>query len=88
MAELVSAVDSTGKSGTLTIKISVKKTSKSAMSVLADIKMTKPQEAPDSTLMFPTPEGNLLLTDPRQQSLELKTVPKVGAVEPLQVGAK
>lgn len=88
MAELVSAVDSTGKGGTLTIKITVKKTSKYAMSVLADIKMTKPQDAPDSTLMFPTPEGNLLLNDPRQQSLELKTVPKVGAVEPLQIGAK
>lgn len=88
LAELVSAVDSTGKGGTLIIKISVKKTSKSAMSILADIKMTKPQDAPDSTLMFPTPEGDLLLNDPRQQSLELRTVPKVGAVEPIQVGAK
>jgi hypothetical protein len=88
LSELVSAVDSTGKVGTLTIKISVKKTSKSAMSVLANIKMTKPQDAPDSTLMFPTPEGNLLLNDPRQQSLELKTVAKVGAVEPLQVGVR
>ena len=87
MAELVSAVDSTGKSGSLTIKLTLKKTSKSAMSILADVKMSKPQDAPDSTLMFPTPEGNLLLNDPRQQSLELKQVP-VGAVTPIQVGAK
>lgn len=88
LSELVAAVDSTGKAGTITLKISVKKTTKAAMQVIGEIKLTKPQEAPDATLMFPTPEGNLLVNDPRQQNLELKTVPKVGAVEPLQIGAK
>ena len=87
LAELVAAVDSTGKGGTITLKISVKKSTKSCMSVIGDIRMTKPQEAPDATLMFPTPEGALLLNDPRQQSLELKQVP-MGAVTPIQVGAK
>ncbi len=88
LAELVAAVDSTGKSGSITLKIAVKKSTKAAMQVIGNITMSKPQEAPDATLMFPTPEGNLLINDPRQQALELKTVPKVGAVEPIQVGAK
>lgn len=88
LAELVAAVDATGKGGTITMKISIKKSTKSAMQVIGNITMSKPQEAPDATLMFPTPEGNLLLNDPRQQSLELKTVPKVGAVEPIQIGEK
>ena len=88
LAELVAAVDSTGKAGKITLTIAVKKSTKAAMAVTADIKISKPMEAPDATLMFATPEGNLLTEDPRQQKLELKQVPKSGAVEPLQIGAK
>lgn len=87
LAELVSAVDATGKSGKITLEISVKKMSKGACGVIGKIRLSKPAEAPDATLMFPSPEGNLLTEDPRQQKLELKQVP-VAAPEPLkQTGA-
>lgn len=88
LAELVSAVDNTGKAGTITLVISVKKMSKGAMGVTGQIKLRKPQEAPDATLMFPTPEGNLLTEDPRQQKLALKTVEASTPTELKQVGAK
>ena len=88
LAELVSAVDNTGKAGTITLVISVKKMSKGAMGVTGSIKLRKPQEAPDATLMFPTPEGNLLTEDPRQQKLALKTVEAQTPTELKQVGAK
>lgn len=87
LAELVSAVDSTGKAGTITLEISVKKMSKGAMGVIGKIKLRKPMEAPDATLMFPTPEGNLLTEDPRQQRLELKQV-ATAPTELKQAGGK
>lgn len=87
MAELVSAVDSTGKGGEITIKINVKKMSKGAMGVTGKLTMKKPHEAPDATLMFPTPEGDLLTQDPRQQNLELKTIAAAPAIPLKQVGA-
>ncbi|MFA6904365.1 MAG: hypothetical protein WC236_14920 [Gallionellaceae bacterium] len=74
LAELVSAVNATGKGGKITLVISVKKMSKGACGVTAEIKLSKPHEAPDATLMFPTEEGDLLTEDPRQQKLELKQV--------------
>ena len=87
LAELVSAVDATGKGGKITLEISVRKMSKGACGVRGKIKLSKPMEAPDDTLMFPTPEGNLLTQDPRQQSLELKEVPAASAQPLKQVGA-
>lgn len=88
LAELVSAVDNTGKAGKITLEISVKKLSKGAMAVVGKISLCAPQEAPESTLMFPTPEGNLLTEDPRQQKLTLKTVEAMMPVELKQVGVK
>lgn len=86
--DLVAAVDSTGKAGKITLTISIKKSTKAAMAVVGDIKMSKPTEAPDATLMFATPEGNLLTEDPRQQKLELKAVAAQTPAELKQVGAK
>jgi hypothetical protein len=74
LAELVSAVNNTGKGGKITLEISVKKMSKGACGVIGKIRMSKPIEAPDATLMFPTEEGDLLTEDPRQQKLPLKAV--------------
>ena len=88
LAELVAAVDSTGKAGKITLTIAVKKSTKTAMAVTADIKISKPMEAPDATLMFATPEGNLLTEDPRQSKLELKAVAAQTPAELKQVGAK
>lgn len=86
LAELVSAVDSTGKPGKIMLEIGVKKMSKGAVGVIGKISLRKPQEAPDATLMFPTPEGNLLTEDPRQQKLELKRVDTQMPAELRKVG--
>jgi len=74
MAELVSAVDITGKAGKLTIEITLRKATGNTMAATGKVKLTKPKEPELETLLFPTPEGNLLTEDPRQQKLPLKPV--------------
>ena len=73
-AELVKQVTEHGKAGKLTIEINIKPVGKknAAVSVTGKCVVKAPQDAPDETLMFPTPEGNLLTEDPRQQKLDLK----------------
>ena len=88
LAELVSAVNATGKGGKITLEITVKKMSKGACGVTGKIKMSKPHEAPDATLMFPTDDGDLLTEDPRQQKLELKTVSTAPATVLKTAGAQ
>jgi hypothetical protein len=75
LSELVNAVDSTGKKGSLSITITVKKASRGgAMNVTAVSKLAKPKEDPFEALLFATPEGNLVAEDPNQQRLDLRTV--------------
>lgn len=88
LAELVVAVDTTGKGGELNIKIVLKKATRGAVSVAGKYSIKKPVTAPDVTLLFSTPEGNLLTQDPRQQSLELKKVEVAPAAPLKQVGEK
>lgn len=75
LAELVKAVDASGKPGTLTIKVHVRKASSMAMAVRGDVTVKCPPESPLEALLFPTPEGNLLPDDPRQQKLPLAPAP-------------
>ena len=80
LAEIVKAVDITGKAGEITIKLQVKKLSRSgALEVIDKISSKIPEEQPITTMMYPTPEGNLLTQDPRQQTLELNTPRIAGA---------
>lgn len=81
LAELVKAVDISGKPGTLTVKITVRKASSMAMAVRGDVTVKIPPESPIEALMFPTPEGNLLTDDPRQSKLPL--APAAAAPLPL-----
>lgn len=74
LSGLVLAVDQTGKAGSMTIKISLRKATGTALAVTGEIAVKKPAEPKIEALMFPTPEGNLLTEDPRQQKLELKSV--------------
>lgn len=74
LSQLVLAVDQTGKPGSMTIKINVRKATGAALAVAGDLTIKKPAEPKIETLMFPTPEGNLLIEDPRQQKLELRAV--------------
>lgn len=80
LAELVQAVDRTGKTGTLTIKVIVRKASSTAMAIRGDITTKLPPENPLESLMFPTPEGNLVTEDPRQGKLPLTAVAQPAAL--------
>ena len=78
LAKVVQAVDATGKAGTLTIKLRIKKISRSgALEILDDVTSVVPEDEKLTTLMFPTPEGNLVTSDPRQKRLDLKDVTSV-----------
>lgn len=75
MKELVDAVSVTGKTGKLTLEISVKKATRGgAMHITGKAKLTKPAEEPMEALLFATPEGNLVADDPNQAKLDLKAV--------------
>lgn len=71
MQELVSAVESTGKAGSLTLKLDVKPFEKhgGAMVVKDTIKITAPKIESSGTVLFATPEGNLQRNNPRQDDL-------------------
>lgn len=73
-SELISAVSANQKAGTLTLKISVKPSTAGAMAVKADVSINKPKGMPAESLLWATPEGNLMAEDPRQTKLDLKTV--------------
>lgn len=80
LAELVAAVDASGKAGRIDLTISVKKATRGgAMHLTGKVKLTKPAEEPMEALLFATPEGNLIADDPHQQKLDLKAVPEAAA---------
>ena len=73
LAELVAAVDSSGKAGRIDLTISVKKATRGgAMHITGKVNLTKPAEEPMEAMLFATPEGNLVAEDPHQQKLDLK----------------
>lgn len=83
MAALVSAVDASGKSGTLTLTIAVKKATRGgAMHIAGKVAVKKPGDDPMEAMLFATPEGNLIAEDPRQQKLDLKQVPGASDAPP------
>lgn len=84
LAEIVKAVDETGKPGKLVITVSIRKATAGAMAVLGKVEVKKPINPPLESLLFPTVEGNLLTEDPNQRKLDLKPV-SVAAKELKQV---
>ena len=75
MARLVTTVDETGKTGSLVIEIGVKRAARGgAMSVTGKKKLKLPSDSPAESLMFATPEGNLVTESPNQSKLDLKSV--------------
>lgn len=86
MSELVAAVDSSGKSGKLTLEVKVKKATRGgAMHITGTMRLTKPAEEPMEAMLFATPEGNLVVDDPHQQKLDLKVAPGAADVAPNQL---
>ena len=75
LQELVRKVDETGKSGTVTIVLHVKKiTRNGAMEVTDKITTKLPTEVPLTTLLFATVDGHLVTEDPHQKKLDLKPI--------------
>ena len=78
--KVVTAVEETGKTAKLVIEISVKPGSKTQGAVIVADKITAklPSLPAGETILFVTPENNLVASDPRQTKLDLKEVAPAG----------
>jgi hypothetical protein len=74
LAAVVLSVERTGKPGKLTLEISVRKAMSTALALRGKITAKLAPEPPFETLLFATPEGNLLVDDPRQSQLPLAAI--------------
>lgn len=74
LAELINSVTANNKSGTLTLKLSIKPSTAGTLAVKAEVNIVKPKGMPAESLLWPTPDGNLMSDDPRQTKLDLKPV--------------
>lgn len=85
LAELVSAVDASGKSGKIVLTLGVKKATRGgAMHITGKVQLHKPADEPMEAMLFATPDGNLVTEDPHQRKLELKIAPgSTAEAEPL-----
>lgn len=72
---LVKAVADTGKAGSFTMKIDIKPSTAGALATRGDVVIKPPKGLPAESLLWPTPEGNLISEDPKQGKLSLKSVP-------------
>lgn len=86
-SELINAVTQHQKGGTLKLTINVKPSTAGALAVKADVAITKPKGLPPESLLWPTPEGNLVGEDPKQTKLELREVAPATARELKAVNA-
>lgn len=81
IAKLVQAIDATGKPGSITIKVSLKRVGGGALAADGRISSVIPKDAAPVTLLFPTPEGALLTEDPNQKRLDLRPVVTDGEIK-------
>jgi hypothetical protein len=72
--EVTEAVEKTGKDGTVTIKITIRKEGKIA-AVSAAVDAKRPQPATREMLYHFTPENNLSREDPRQETIVFPKAP-------------
>ncbi len=86
-SELIKSVADNNKAGTLTMKIAIKPSTAGTLAVKAEVAIVKPKGMPAESLLWPTPEGNLMAEDPRQMKLEIKQVPTEPARELKTVSA-
>jgi len=72
--DLIKAVTDNNKAGTLTLKLAIKPSTAGTLAVKAECNINKPKGMPAESLLWPTPEGNLMAEDPRQAKLPLRPV--------------
>jgi hypothetical protein len=85
MAELVTAVLATQKSGTLNLKIKVSPNGLTSVRLSPDIKKTVPEPSRGESVFFVKDGHDLVRNDPRQPDLPLRAVPDVRAPETVKV---
>ena len=89
MQELVKQVDETNRQGKLELIITVKKTTRGgAMLVTGAVKLTLPKAEPMEAMLFATEDGALTQDNPKQQGLDLKSVPETDKTELKQINQK
>jgi len=75
LAELVQAVNETGRNGKIELIINVKKTTRGgAMLISGKVKATLPAGEPMEVVLFATDHGQLTPDNPVQQCLDLRVV--------------
>ena len=79
LAEVVTAVESTGKPGELVLRLKVRPPRKGAatasyLTIEDDVTTKVPRRDREDTVFFPLPDGSLTRQDPRQRELELRGV--------------
>lgn len=74
LSELIGSIVATNKAGSLTMKIDIKPSTAGALAVKGGVDIKKPKGLPPESLLWPTPENNLLAEDPRQHKLPLAPV--------------
>lgn len=74
LAELVKAVEETKKTGKLTITLDLKAVGNGAVQITPKVNTAVPEPKPDTTLLWATVEGNLVVDNPHQQKLDLRQV--------------
>lgn len=75
LAELVLAVTDRGKPGKLTLELAVRQVSGGVVAITDKVSLKLPVGRAAETLMFASPEGSLLVDNPRQNKLDLKVAP-------------
>ena len=86
-SELINAITAHNKAGKLRLSIDIKPSTAGTLAVKAEVSITKPKGMPAESLLWPTPEGNLLAEDPRQMKLKMKPVAAEPARELKSVSA-
>jgi|WetSurMetagenome_2_1015567.scaffolds.fasta_scaffold00090_12 hypothetical protein len=79
LAQVVKAVEETGKVGALTLTIKIGTNGEGAMQVQADIKTKEPQPVRGTTILFHNSDGSLTRNNPKQGAFDFK--PKVARAE-------
>jgi hypothetical protein len=74
LATLVKAVEATGKTGKLSITLDLKTVGNGAVQISPKVNAAVPEPKPDTTLLWATVEGNLVVDNPSQQKLDLRQV--------------
>lgn len=76
LADVVKAVDETGKPGQITITLTIKpaKHGGPEKTIIAEVKAKKPRSDIAPAIFFSNDEGDLVRVDPRQEEMELHEV--------------